>query len=124
MKTTTEDAIADGIYSNEFGAFTPPASLPLVTSDREIVAMAGEIVRGAWIIPPDVFKELPKKLFEIAMSGTRTAVKAAKVLLDMHAQNGAGETNIDPLGIVTIFIPDNGRDSVPIESTPVEGGGR
>ena len=115
MKTAIEDTIADGIYSNSFGAFSPPDAMPLVTTDREIVAMAGEIVRGAWIIPPDVFKELPKKLFEIAMSGTRTAVKAAKVLLDMHAQNGAGEINIDHRGDVVIYIPHNGRDSLPNE---------
>ncbi len=124
MNDQTEAPTTETITSTSFGEFIPPASLPLVTTDREFVAMAGEIVRGAWIIPPDVFKELPAKLFEIAMSGTRTAVKAAKVLLDMHQQNSAGETNIDQRGEVVIFIHDNGRGLKAGESDPVEGGGR
>ncbi len=105
----TEDAIPETIQSTSFGEFTPPASLPLVTSDREFVAMASGVVRGQWEIPPEVFRELPAKLFKIAMGKTRTAVKAARLLIEMHAENGAGETHIDQRGEVVIFIPDNGR---------------
>ncbi len=84
--------------------------MPLVTTDREFVAMATGVVRGQWEIPPEVFRELPAKLVEIAMGkNTRTAIKAAKLLVEMHAANGAGEINIDQRGGVVIYIPDNGR---------------
>jgi hypothetical protein len=104
-----EDATPETIASTSFGEFAPPASLPLVTSDREFVAMATGVVRGQWEIPPEVFAELPAKLFEIAMGGTRTGIKAAKILLDMNQQNEAGEINIDTNGNVVVYIPDNGR---------------
>ena len=112
MTPTTEDAIADGIYSNEFGAFSPPDALPLVTTDREFVAMATGVVRGQWEIPPEVFRELPAKLFKIAMGKTRTAIKAAKLLIEMHAANGPAPQD-DQRGHVTIFLPHNGRDTMP-----------
>lgn len=120
----TEDAIPETIQSTSFGEFTPPASLPLVTSDREFLAMASGVVRGLWEIPPEVFRELPAKLVEIAMGkNTRSAIKAAKLLVEMNLQNGVGETTDDPLGIVTIFIPDNGRGLKPGEVTAFESGG-
>ena len=104
------------IQSTSFGEFAPPASLPIVTSDRETVAMARGVVDGLWEIPPEVFKALPQKLYEIAMSGTRLSVKAAGVLLDMHQQNGAGEADIEQRDHVVIYIPHNGRDPLPNES--------
>ena len=121
----TEATTPETITSTSFGEFIPPASLPLVTSDREFVAMASGVVRGAWEIPPEVFRELPAKLVEIALGkNSRTAIKAAKLLVEMHAANGAGETHIDQRDHVTIFIPHNGRDPLPNESAPVDGGGR
>ena len=118
MKTTTEDAIADGIYSNEFGAFSPPDALPLVTTDREFVAMSSGVVRGQWEIPPEVFRELPAKLVEIALGDNpRSAVKAAKLLIAMNAANDPAPQD-DQRGHVTIFLPHNGRDPMPNESTP------
>jgi hypothetical protein len=105
----TTDATPETIRSTSFGAFAPPASMPLVTTDREFVAMATGVVRGQWEVPPEAFTELPAKLFEIAMGGTRTAIKAARLLVEMHAANGAGEINIDHRGDVVVYIPDNGR---------------
>ena len=115
MKTAIEDTIADGIYSNSFGAFSPPDAMPLVTTDREIVAMATGVVRGQWEIPPEVFLELPKRLYELAMGqNPRTAAKAAKLLIEMNAANGSPEET-DQRGEVVIYIPHNGRDSLPNE---------
>ena len=119
-----EGTTPETITSTSFGEFAPPASLPLVTSDREFVALATGVVRGQWEIPPEVFRELPAKLVEIAMGkNTRAAIKAAKLLVEMHAANGAGETNIDHRGDVVIFIPDNGRGLKPGEVTAFESGG-
>ena len=109
----TEGTTPETIASTSFGAFTPPDALPLVTTDREFVAMAGEIVRGAWIIPHELFRELPMKLAEVAMGGDpRSAVKAAKLLIEMNAANGPAEQN-DQRGEVVIFLPHNGRATMP-----------
>lgn len=111
----TEAATPETIPSTTFGAFTPPASLPVVTTDRETVAMARGVVREGWEIPPHVFRELPAKLTEIALGdNTRMAIKAAKLLVEMHAANGAGEISIDTGGEVVIYIPDNGRGLKPV----------
>ena len=115
MKTMVENAIADGIYSNSFGEFIPPDAMPLVTTNREFVALASGVVRGQWAIPPEVFSELPKRLYELAMGqNPRTAAKAAKLLIEMNAANGSPEET-DQRGEVVIYIPHNGRDSLPNE---------
>ena len=115
MKATTEDAIADGITSASFGAFVTPASTLPPVNPREFVRMAGEAVRGSWIIPTALFAELPQRLAELAMGKNhRTAIKASKLLIDMNAANDPAPQD-DQRGNVTIFLPHNGRDSLPNE---------
>ncbi len=103
----------DVVHSEEFGEFVPEPSSTLAITDREAVSMAEQVVAGLWEIPPDVFKELPEKLYEIAMSGTRLSVKAAGVLLDMNQQNDSQRAVESVGGDVVIYIPDNGRGVTP-----------
>ncbi len=111
----TEAETPETVHSASFGEFIPPASLPLVTTDLEFVAMAGEAVRGSWIIPTALFAELPQRLYELAMGqNPRTAVRAAKVLIDMNSQNGPAP-QADNYGNVVIYLPHNSRDSLPNE---------
>ena len=109
---SSEEEVADAIMSDAFGEFVPQTSTLPAVNPREFVAMAGEAVRGAWIIPHEVFRELPEKLFRIAMGNTRSAVKAAKLLVEMNSANGPAEQN-DQRGEVVIFLPHNGRATMP-----------
>ena len=109
----TEDATPETIHSTSFGEFIPPASLPLVTTDREIVAMATGVVRGQWEIPHELFAELPQRLAVIALGDNpRSAVKAAKLLIEMNSANDPAPQD-DQRGHVVIYLPDNGRDPMP-----------
>lgn len=106
----------DTIPSTSFGEFVPPDSA-LEVSPSKFVAMAGEAVRGDWIIPPEVFTELPQRLSEIAMGkDLRSATKAAKLLLEMNNQNCPAE-QVGTCGGVTILLPHNYRDQMPVDAT-------
>ena len=106
------DAAQETIPSTSFGEFAPPPAMQLATSDREIVRLTERAVRGTWLIPPEEFAELPRRLIEIAQgSNTRTGLKAMKLLLEMNGQNGPAP-QADNYGSVVVYIPDNGRGGV------------
>ena len=65
--------------------------------------------RRRWDLSDDLFQRLPGRMEQIANSDSRQAVAAAKVLLDMHAQNNSDGVAGGSGGEVHIYLPDNGR---------------
>lgn len=103
------EPINNTIPSVDFGAFAPQPSAPLATKDGELLAMAAGVIQGVWQIPQEVFTELPKRLSELAMGkNPRTAVKAARLLIQMNAANGP-DGLIEHHDALVIYLPDNGR---------------
>lgn len=101
--------------SKEFGAFSLPlGSDPVAKGSEGLVSRADDqlaviAAKRKWLISDDAFATLPRRMQELANSESRQAVAAAKVLLDMNAQNESSESGESATGNVVIFLPDNGR---------------
>ena len=91
----------------------PENILPADDADvtRSQVAEIERAIRLKWELPADLAKALPDRLNELTNhEDPRIAIRAARALVEMNAQNGGPDDNAEQYGQVHVYIPTNNRD--------------